>query len=138
MPIQWTPDMSVGVTEIDDQHKELFKRTNDLLSAIKASKSINDIERIVVSVQNYMVGHFETEEKYMVRYGYHRYISHKAQHSLYVMELSGIKQSFLYTDLDASIALVQEKIIDWLICHIDQEDKALGSFINSARLKKAA
>jgi hemerythrin len=138
MPIEWTPDMSVGVDEIDDQHKELLKRTDGLISAIKASKSINDIERIVASIQNYIVSHFETEEKYMVRYGYHQYISHKAQHTLYVMELSGIKRSLLYADTDTSITQAQNRIVDWLICHIDQEDKALGSFINSARLKKAA
>ncbi|MHB1162771.1 MAG: hypothetical protein ACYC3V_20925 [Chloroflexota bacterium] len=33
MPVRWTPDLSVGVTLIDDQHKELFKRVNQLLEA---------------------------------------------------------------------------------------------------------
>ncbi|MHB0870885.1 MAG: hypothetical protein ACYC5J_15740 [Chloroflexota bacterium] len=33
MPVQWTPDLSVGVTLIDDQHKGLFKRVNQLLEA---------------------------------------------------------------------------------------------------------
>jgi hemerythrin len=138
MPVEWTPEMLVGVTEIDDKHKELFKRINTLLDAINAGKSANETGKCIAIVQNYMVSHFDTEEKYMVRYGYPQYISHKAQHTLYVMELSGIKRSLLYADLDTSIAQVQERIVDWLACHIDQEDKALGSFINSAKMKRAA
>ncbi|MEN6355947.1 MAG: bacteriohemerythrin [Armatimonadota bacterium] len=138
MPVGWTPEMSVGITEIDDQHKELFKRANVLLDAIKESKSADDISRVVAFLQNYMAGHFDTEEKYMMRYGCPQYISHKARHTLYAMEFSGIKHSLIHTDSDASVLLVKKRIVDWLIDHIQREDMSLGSFINSIKLKNAA
>ena len=39
MAIEWTPNLSVGVTGIDQQHKTLFDKANRLFEAGKSSKS---------------------------------------------------------------------------------------------------
>lgn len=33
MSIEWTPDLSVGVKHIDDQHKIWFQKANELFEA---------------------------------------------------------------------------------------------------------
>jgi len=38
MKLQWTQDLSVGVEEIDNQHKELFERINNLDSAMSRQR----------------------------------------------------------------------------------------------------
>ncbi len=41
MAIEWTMGLSTGVDEIDDQHKELFKRINRLLDACNQPPSLS-------------------------------------------------------------------------------------------------
>ncbi|MCE5321762.1 bacteriohemerythrin [bacterium] len=138
MHVEWTVEMSVGITEIDDQHKELIRRSNDILNAVIAGKSIEEAERTIAFAQNYLACHFQTEEKYMMRYGYPQYVSHKARHTLYLMEFSGIKHSFQSGDPDSTLAHVSDKLIEPLIDHIKQEDKALGNYIYATKQKIAA
>jgi len=38
MAIEWTNDLATGVSEIDYQHKELFRRINSLLDACREGK----------------------------------------------------------------------------------------------------
>ncbi|MHB9035807.1 MAG: hemerythrin domain-containing protein, partial [Armatimonadota bacterium] len=59
MAVQWTPDLAVGVREIDDQHRELFKRVNDLLEAMSKGKGRDEIAKVVAFLGNYVVTHFE-------------------------------------------------------------------------------
>lgn len=138
MSVEWTHNLSVGITEIDDQHRELFKRANNLIDAISLGKSWEEVARLTAFYQNYLSSHYQTEEKYMIRYSDPLYVSHKAQHTLYLMEFSGIKQCLMCSDSDTAISLVQEAIVGWLSNHIEQSDKPMGRFIKSAKHKKAA
>ncbi|MHB9038797.1 MAG: hemerythrin domain-containing protein, partial [Armatimonadota bacterium] len=81
---------------------------------------------------------FEMEEKHMVRYSYPQYATHKAQHTLFVTEFTGMKRNFDAGATATSVIAVQKRINDWLINHIGKTDKALGAFLSSTQLKKAA
>ncbi|MCE5314118.1 MAG: bacteriohemerythrin [Armatimonadota bacterium] len=131
MPVQWTNDLAVGITEIDDQHKELFRRINDLLEAADRGKDRGEIDKFVAFLQNHLVTHFATEEKYMLRYGYPHYTRHKARHTLFIMHFTGMKRG-------NPIASIAQYTTDWLLDHIDKADKALGAFLTSIQTKKAA
>ena len=130
--------MSIGISEIDDQHRELFKRANHILSAIGSGKNCEEVARLTAFYQNYLSVHYQTEEKYMIRYSDPQYTEHKTQHTLYLTEFSRVKEHLMNLDSDASISLVQKTIVDWLANHIEQFDKPMGRFINSAKHKKAA
>jgi hemerythrin len=129
--------MSIGISEIDDQHRELFKRANHILSVISSGKDCENVARLTAFFQNYLSVHYQTEEKYMIRYSDPQYTEHKTQHTLYLAEFSRVKEH-LILDSDASVRLVQKTIVDWLANHIKQFDKPMGRFINSAKQKKAA
>ena len=45
MAIAWTPDLSVGVERIDDQHKIWFEKANELFKAEKSG------EQMITSIQ---------------------------------------------------------------------------------------
>ena len=42
--IEWTQSLSVGINLIDEQHKMLFQRLNDLVNAIGLSQGYQDIQ----------------------------------------------------------------------------------------------
>ena len=41
MAIKWTPDLSVGVENIDEQHKIWFEKANELFEAGKQQRAKN-------------------------------------------------------------------------------------------------
>jgi hemerythrin len=138
MSVQWTSDLAVGVTQIDDQHKELFKRLNDLLEAMSKGKGREEIDKVVSFLANYVISHFETEEKLMARHSYPQFVAHKTQHSIFVSDFTNMKRNFESGVSVSSVIAVQKRISDWLVNHIGKTDKALGAFLNSLQMKKAA
>ncbi len=132
MAIQWTNDLATGVSEIDDQHKELFSRVNLLLNACKQGKGRLEIGRTIAFLEDYVDTHFSTEEKNMLRYQYPDYPDHKAQHAIFTNSLNDIKRQ-----LDAEgpgvhiIILTNQMVIDWLRSHIRTRDRAFGDYIRN-------
>ena len=46
MIIKWTQNLSVGVREIDDQHKELFKRINEMIYTMTQNNVKHEIMKV--------------------------------------------------------------------------------------------
>ncbi|MGE5620693.1 MAG: bacteriohemerythrin [Sphingomonadaceae bacterium] len=132
MPVQWTSDLSVGVALIDDQHKELFKRVNQLLEATSHGKGKEEIGRIVQFLGEYVVTHFGTEEKAMIQHGYGGIATHKAEHLAFLKDFEDLAKSYQTQGTSTSLVLaLQRRVVDWLINHIGKSDKALGTFLKS-------
>ena len=70
MSLQWTKALSVGISEIDDQHKELFGRINKMLNIIVESSEIDETGKVIDFLDEYVVSHFATEEGLMKRFDY--------------------------------------------------------------------
>lgn len=45
MAIEWTDELATGVNKIDNQHKELFKRINNLLDACNQGKGKDEVKK---------------------------------------------------------------------------------------------
>lgn len=133
MPREWAPDLAVGVFEIDNQHKELFKRINNLLDAMKQGKGNTEIGNTLKFLEDYTVKHFATEEKTMIEHNYAGYQAQKTAHERFIKELSDIKKSFrASTSANLEVLLkVQRQTSDWLINHISNMDKDIGRFLNT-------
>lgn len=134
MRLEWSQEFSVGVEEIDDQHKELFIMINNLDLAMKQGRAKEEVVRLVGFLENYGVIHFGTEEKYMVSYNDPDYQLHKKKHEWFVKELSAIKEK-LEADGPTADVIVRSNslLIEWFSNHIRTVDKGLGIFL---KLKK--
>jgi hemerythrin len=130
MAIQWTADLAVGIAALDDQHKELFKTVDKLLSAMKAGRGRDEIGNIIAFLENYTVKHFGNEEQAMKLYGYPEFKDHKALHDQFIKEFEQLKKGFSSNGAGTSLAIqVQKQVVDWLKNHISKVDKALGGFM---------
>ena len=65
MAIEWSDNLSTGVAEIDNQHKELFRRINDLFDACNQGKGKSEVAGVMEFLESYVVEHFGKEENYM-------------------------------------------------------------------------
>jgi hemerythrin len=135
MTIEWKPSLAVGVEEIDQQHRELFVRVNQFLSCCREGKSREEIVEMMAFLGDYVVTHFEAEERYMERNNYPRYAQHKTQHLHFRRDLEQLRRSL---DEDPSalslILAVNQKVVNWLIKHVSGSDKEFGEFLKTGRI----
>jgi hemerythrin len=134
--MQWTQALSVGIDIIDEQHKELFEKINDLVEAIRSHTCKYKIGDVVKFLEDYVVFHFGEEEKFMLELGYPDYKHHKAQHEEFMRNIERIKEILPTLEggrkpgsYDLSVE-TNQLVVDWIIEHISQVDKSLGKFLS--------
>jgi hemerythrin len=136
MAIEWKSDLAVGVTEIDDQHKELFKKVASLFDACNAGKGKEQIDSTIKYLQEYVVLHFSSEEKLQKQYNYPEYINHKAQHDQFIKDFLELKGTIDKDGVTGFLIIKLNKVlVDWLINHIRKTDKVFGAFLKGKGIK---
>ncbi|MDR2028401.1 MAG: bacteriohemerythrin [Treponema sp.] len=123
--IYWRMEFSVGVEEIDNQHKELLNFVNDSLNHCTGDREAEKkyfMKAIAVGLE-YLKKHFSTEENIMTLTGYEKYKDHKTEHDLLIENLSS-----LIHDVEAGIQPLDLPKIsfflrDWFLNHIPMFDK---------------
>jgi hemerythrin len=132
--INWDDSLSVGVEEIDRQHKKLIGMVNDLDDAMRKGKGKDVLGTIIEKMNTYTVTHFRTEEDYFNRLGYPESVSHKKEHVHFVNRSSEIKNEFASGKLALSIQ-VMEFLGKWWKDHILGTDKKYSRFFAEKGLK---
>jgi hemerythrin-like metal-binding protein len=133
--VQWTEDLAVGIEKIDEQHKELFEKISDLVSAVKQSVCKYKIGEVIRFLEEYAAFHFGEEERYMLKFGYPDYQAHKAQHEQFKANFQELKKELPKLEggskpgsYDLSVE-TNKVVVDWILDHIAKVDKRLGVFL---------
>lgn len=129
MAKQWTEDLSVGVEEIDNQHKEFIKNLNSLLDAMTQGRGREEVGNIISFLESYIEKHFELEQEYMRRFMYPDYEKHKALHAEFMTEVARLKSQFNGGSGISVVLQTEKDLIQWFFRHIKEIDKALGKFL---------
>lgn len=126
--VSWNDDLLTGLKEADEQHKRFIEILNRLYDSMVAGKGRDVIDEILDELVRYSEYHFETEEKYMARYGYPALPAHKSEHDFFRAKIRGFVEQKNAGKLTISIE-VMNFLKDWLLKHIMQSDKKYGPFI---------
>ncbi|MCF6155622.1 MAG: bacteriohemerythrin [Candidatus Brocadia sp.] len=130
MAIQWTENLAVGVDMIDNQHKGIFSRVNNLLSAMAQGKGRDEVGKVITFLADYVVKHFRSEEELMIKNNYDGYPSQKKEHAQFIQDFSGLKKEFETSGVTSHLVIqVQQRLCNWLTNHIGNEDKKIGAFL---------
>lgn len=130
MALQFTPDLSTAIPEIDGQHRELFTRVNGLLAALRTGSGREELVRTIRFLTDYVVFHFGSEETYMARNGYLNTSHHKAQHDLFVKTFLRLKDRMLREGINPQTTEdARQLVVDWLINHIKYADRGQRLFL---------
>lgn len=127
--VEWSDAFSVGVEEIDDQHKQLVHMINELHEGIDGGWGAEAKEKVFVELAEYARVHFATEESLMSISNYPGSKGHKGQHhGLNEIVKEHISQ---YAQGSANISNYDLLLFlkKWLINHIMEEDKKLGTHL---------
>ncbi|MCK4846122.1 MAG: hemerythrin family protein [Deltaproteobacteria bacterium] len=132
MRIKWTEAQAVGIEKIDNQHELLFNSINDLVDAMNQGKGSEEIEKLFVFMENYTIEHFTDEEEYMEKYNYPEpeRSTHIAAHEGFKDSFVELKEKMTSSGATRSMAVrVSSMLGSWWIAHINNIDKALGSYL---------
>jgi len=127
---EWKPEYSVNVEKFDEQHKKLVDLMNQLHDTVKSGKGYTIIGIVLQSLIAYTGTHFVDEMKMMQENGYPDISGHQAEHENFVRQLGEFKQKYH----DGTVMLpmnVMYFLRDWLVEHIQGEDKKYGPFLNA-------
>lgn len=124
--INWNDDLSVGIAEIDEDHRHLVQYLNDLFAACFAGQGPAVLKETLAHVKEYTRTHFAYEEDYMRKVGFPDLQSHHDQHAELISELDDLIEEFESgADHELSNKTLQF-LEDWLLHHILIEDKKIG------------
>ncbi|MDD3307332.1 MAG: bacteriohemerythrin [Acetobacterium sp.] len=129
MAIVWTPALSVGVENIDSQHKIWFEKVDQLFEAGKTGKSKEVIAQLFDFLDDYTKQHFRDEEAYMTKINYPEIAEQKKLHQNFIIELAKLKAD--YQESGGNISLIinaNQMIVNWLTKHISTMDKKIGTY----------
>jgi hemerythrin-like metal-binding protein len=132
--LSWSSKYSIGVREIDSQHKKLVEIINDVIKAINSGNDNKKIMNVLNSLADYTVSHFATEEELMMKYEYPEFNAHKDEHEKLVNEIKIFRNDYIQEKVSLSIDIANY-LKDWLINHIMDTDKKLGEFLNKLGIK---
>lgn len=127
--IIWKEEMSVGVKEIDDQHKIFVAMISDLYSAIYKNEVEIKLKGIITKLQDYASMHFATEEKYFDKFNYEFSTEHKQKHKELTEKILTFNENFKEKSKDIAIQLA-DFLIDWLVDHLETDDKKYTKCFN--------
>ena len=139
--VEWQDSLSIGVLEVDIQHKLLFDKFNAFLFACKnqMESDSDGIFRLFWFLEAYTVTHFKEEEKLMQRVAYPDYLKHREKHQAFAAEVAKLKEQL--RTVGATQALVSTMtmfITNWLVEHISTMDRAIGRFVNASGIPATA
>lgn len=129
--VAWQDDYSIGMGEIDEQHRMLFDIMNRLWSAILRRAGNDEVATVLEDLERYTVLHFTEEETFMRSIGYPDFDTHVAFHRKFVKQLLDEKAA-LKAGRQVSLELMHF-LRDWLVNHILIEDKRYAAQFRSEK-----
>lgn len=129
----WNASLAVGVKLLDEQHKELFERTDRLLAAMRGGQSAEEVARLLGFVDEYCARHFADEEQLMRSRGYPGFAEHLAEHAKFVKEFQRVVEIFRERGPSVTVAItIQQLVSRWLVTHIGEMDQKFATFLGVA------
>ncbi|MBK5273942.1 MAG: hemerythrin family protein [Desulfuromonadales bacterium] len=138
MKVEWLESLSVGVEEIDRQHKLLFDKYNDFFTAYSEGRSDEEVIRLLSFLEEYVAVHFANEERLQRLIGFPDYQKHLKQHQELTRTVAELKERFKKQGPDPSLITSTGLLMTgWLIEHISVMDRAIGRFMKEVQSRGA-
>ena len=120
--IEWDDKYSVGISKIDDEHRQFIDIINMAIATNESSDNPGELREVLYRITKYAINHFSTEENYMIEFNYPEYQFHKEEHHDFSRKV--IAYCERVNDGDSQISKeILEYLKRWLINHIQVTDK---------------
>ena len=132
--MQWTDDLAVNIKLIDEDHKEIIRRMNDVVEAGKMGKPAI-IERSLQMLADFCTTHFSNEENLQLRGRCPNYENHHHFHTIFLKEVYGFLDEVQANGVSQTLTQrIHDLIESWLIDHIKFVDRNLAKHLFSVNV----
>lgn len=132
--LAWQERYSVGIREIDEQHKQLINLINELNDAMLAGKGKEALLSVLNKLASYCVSHFSTEERLFDTHAYPETEDHKDRHNKMTAKVNALLDEVKNGKGRISIE-VMNFLKNWLDKHILETDMKYVPYLSSKGVK---
>ncbi len=132
--ISWRDKLSVGIDEIDEDHKILIDHLNNVYDAVQKGQTRKQVAETLEGLIEYTRDHFAREEAVMRAVEYPDYKKHKKAHEELTKQVKQVAQDFVTKD-DYEIG---QEVFDflqrWLTDHIITMDRPIAKYTKERKV----
>lgn len=129
---QFTEDCLIGVEQLDNEHRELFRIINDAMELLgnefKEDKH-DDIVKLLSELKDYTEYHFRHEEKYMEKINHPELLIQKRQHMEFTAKMSELDAIVDFREQYEVLDELLKYLVTWLYRHIIGSDIMIGKMM---------
>ncbi|MCP1103265.1 hemerythrin [Aequitasia blattaphilus] len=132
MYAEFTEELVTGNEMIDEQHKELIGRINKLQHSLDQGNEKIVAVNTLDYLSDYVVFHFNAEEKLQEDIAYPNIDTHKAQHSMFKQTIKELQEMLADQEgpSDDFVKKVDENVAEWFLKHIQSFDRSVAEYKN--------
>jgi hemerythrin-like metal-binding protein len=128
--IEWKPEFSLGVPQVDAEHRELIDLINRLHQETQShhrdTKMVDFLEELYASTKR----HFAHEELMMQARGYTAFEQHRADHKRLLNEVMAMMSDYQDGTVNNKEVMAQ-RLYDWFCAHFQTHDAPLHRLVHS-------
>jgi hemerythrin-like metal-binding protein len=124
--MQWKDEYSVGVAEIDDQHKGVFDLFAVIDAAIDNRESWSDVFFKLEQLREHARFHFALEVSLMRMHGYPKLAEHVDQHKHFLDKLDQLQMTTLSRQVTMNTI---NYLSNWYVDHMKVQDRDFVRYI---------
>jgi hemerythrin len=129
MTLVWNPDLLLGNTQIDDQHRRIFQILDKLITAIAERKGHEEVGGVLTAASVFVAAHFQMEEALMLQYQYPDLAVHRKSHEALRLQVEYLVDQFHKTGPEP---LELAKFMEWwLQDHIERQDRPMAHYLKA-------
>jgi len=124
----WKDDYLLGVDHIDEQHRSLFSKTEELITLVEdgVEKNKPAIIEIIVFLKGYALSHFRSEQEYQESIKYEDMANHLTEHKAFIKTVLKHEQILLASDFEEeNVKSFTETLASWLVNHVAGSDQLI-------------
>jgi len=125
--IIWSEDYSVGVAELDAQHRKIIELINKLDDSSGQDGDSGSFAFVINEMHSYIINHFGTEERLLKKKKYPGLQEQRASHDAFIKEFSYMCLE-AERDRKGAAKRLREYLNDWWDNHILEDDMQYKSY----------
>ncbi len=126
--IRWEDSMSVGVSDLDVDHRRLLEILAQLQQSMGGSGNREFVKATIETLLTYTEEHFAHEEEAMERWAFPEKEAHEAEHQELMRKLVAFRDNAARGQVASTIELM-DFLGGYLTNHMLGADKRLGHFL---------
>ncbi|HAF45640.1 MAG TPA: hypothetical protein DCK83_12105 [Gallionellaceae bacterium] len=124
--MQWEDEYSVGVAELDDQHKGIIDLFTVINAAIDSREGWSDVFFKLEKLREHARFHFAVEVSLMRMHGYSKLAEHVEQHKHFLDKLDQLQMTTLSRQVTMNTI---EYLGNWYSEHMKTQDREFVRYI---------